>query len=96
MEGIKVPGSKQKVPAKYVHEYYYCSLCGLCTEVCPTTALEFSKEYQMAGFRREDAVIDHLALLQKRQRAAGLPVTSIPEPQPRAEGEATPGTEVQE
>jgi NADH-quinone oxidoreductase subunit I len=76
--GTKLPGAKQKVPYTYVHEYYYCSLCGLCLESCPTTALEFSQEYRLAGFRREDAVIDHLALLRGRQQAAGLPLTPIP------------------
>ena len=78
VEGAKFPGEKQKRATKYIHEHYYCSLCGLCVEVCPTTALEFSKEYRLVGFSREDAVIDHLILLQQRQKAAGLPVTPIP------------------
>jgi NADH-quinone oxidoreductase subunit I len=78
VEGAKFPGEKQKRGTKYIHEHYYCSFCGLCTEVCPTTALEYSKEYRMVGLRREDAVIDHLILLQERQKAAGLPVTPIP------------------
>ncbi len=76
--GTKLPGAKQKVPYTYVHEHYYCSLCGLCVEVCPTTALEYSREYRLAVFHREEAVIDHLTLLQERQRAAGLPPTPIP------------------
>jgi len=76
--GTKLAGAKQKVPYTYVHEYYYCSLCGLCLEACPTTALEYSQEYRLVGFRREDAVIDHLALLRERQQAAGLPLTPIP------------------
>lgn len=78
VEGTKFPGEKQKRATKYLHEHYYCSFCGLCTEVCPTSALEYSKEYLLAGYRQQDFVLDHLALLQKRQRAAGLPVTAIP------------------
>jgi NADH-quinone oxidoreductase subunit I len=78
VEGAKFPGEKQKRATKYVHEHYYCSLCGLCTEVCPTSALEYSAEYRLAGYRREDAVIDHLILLQQRQKSAGLSVTPIP------------------
>jgi formate hydrogenlyase subunit 6/NADH:ubiquinone oxidoreductase subunit I len=78
VEGAKFPGEKQKRATKYIHEHQYCSLCGLCTEVCPTSALEYSKEYRLVGFRREDAVLDHLVLLQKRQKAAGLSLTAIP------------------
>jgi NADH-quinone oxidoreductase chain I len=76
--GTKFPGEKQKRATRYVHEHQYCSLCGLCVEVCPTTALEFSAVYRMAGFSREDFVLDHLILLQARQQAAGLPLTEVP------------------
>jgi NADH-quinone oxidoreductase subunit I len=78
VDGAKFPGEKQKRATKYIHEHQYCSLCGLCTEVCPTSALEYSKEYRLVGFRREDSVLDHLILLQKRQKAVGLPPTPIP------------------
>jgi formate hydrogenlyase subunit 6/NADH:ubiquinone oxidoreductase subunit I len=78
VEGTKFPGEKQKRATKYVHEHQYCSLCGLCVEVCPTTALEFSPVYRLVGFSREDCVLDHLILLQARQQAAGLPVTKVP------------------
>ena len=78
VEGTKFPGEKQKRATKYLHEHYYCSFCGLCAEVCPTTALEYSKEYRLAGFHREDFVFDHLVLLQKRQQAEGLPMTPVP------------------
>jgi NADH-quinone oxidoreductase chain I len=79
LEGVKLPGAKKKVPTRYSHEYYFCSLCGLCIEICPTSALEFSQDYRIAGYRREDSAIDHLSLLQQRQKAVGLPVTPIPE-----------------
>ena len=78
VEGTKFPGEKQKRATKYLHEHYYCSLCGLCTEVCPTSALEYSTEYRLAGFHREDFIINHLVLLQKRQQVQGLPVTPVP------------------
>ncbi|MGB8990613.1 MAG: NADH-quinone oxidoreductase subunit I [Desulfobaccales bacterium] len=76
--GTKFPGEKQKRATKYVHEHQYCSLCGLCVEVCPTTALEFSAVYRLAGYRREDCVLNHLILLQQRQKARNLPVTPVP------------------
>ncbi len=78
VEGTKFPGEKQKRATKYIHEHQYCSLCGLCVEVCPTTALEFSQVYRLAVYSREDCVIDHLILLQKRQKAAGLAATPVP------------------
>jgi NADH-quinone oxidoreductase subunit I len=78
VEGTKFPGEKQKRATKYLHEHQYCSLCGLCVEVCPTTALEFSAVYRLAGYRREDFVINHLILLQQRQKAQNLPVTPVP------------------
>jgi NADH-quinone oxidoreductase subunit I len=78
VEGTKFPGEKQKRATRYVHAHQYCSLCGLCVEVCPTTALEFSPVYRLVGFSREDFVLDHLILLQARQQAAGLPVTKVP------------------
>jgi len=78
VEGTKFPGEKQKRATKYVHQHYYCSFCGLCVEVCPTTALEYSKEYRLAGYHAEDAVFDHLLLLQKRQQAVGLAATPVP------------------
>ena len=93
VEGAKFPGEKQKRATKYIHEHQYCSLCGLCTEVCPTSALEYSKEYRLVGFRREDAVLDHLILLQKRQKAAGLPPTPIPTAEEIAEAAAAEAKE---
>jgi NADH-quinone oxidoreductase chain I len=78
VEGTKFPGEKQKRATKYIHEHQYCSLCGLCVEVCPTTALEFSQVYRLAGYSREDCVIDHLIVLQKRQRLAGFVTTPVP------------------
>ncbi len=77
VEGVKLPGAKQKVGYHYVHEHQYCSLCGLCVEVCPTTALEYSQSYRLVGFHREDCVIDHMVLLQERQKILGLPPTPI-------------------
>jgi formate hydrogenlyase subunit 6/NADH:ubiquinone oxidoreductase subunit I len=78
VEGTKFPGEKQKRATKYIHEHQYCSLCGLCVEVCPTAALEFSQVYRLVGFHREDCIIDHLPLLQAHQKAAGVAVTPVP------------------
>jgi NADH-quinone oxidoreductase subunit I len=93
LEGVKVD-AKKKLPSKHIIEYQYCSLCGLCLESCPTKALKWSEAYQMAGFSREDSVIDLLARLQAQQKKAGLPVTPIPEPKPAEEAAPEPAAEV--
>jgi formate hydrogenlyase subunit 6/NADH:ubiquinone oxidoreductase subunit I len=87
VKGVKLD-AKKKVPWQYIIEYQYCSLCGLCLEVCPTTALEWSDEYRLANFNRQDSVIDILVRLQHQQRMAGVAVTPIPEPPAETEGEA--------
>ena len=83
VEGVKV--KKKKLPTKHVIDYSYCSLCGLCLEVCPTKALRFSNQYRLAGYSREDSVIDLLARLDVERAALGLPPLPIPEPVPEAE-----------
>jgi len=94
VEGVKID-AKKKAPRKYIIEYQYCSLCGLCLESCPTKALKWSEEYRLAGYSRQDCVVDLLARLQAQQQRAGLPITPIPEPKPE-EGEAKPEGEVKE
>jgi len=93
VKGVKVD-AKKKVPWQYIIEYQYCSLCGLCLEVCPTSALEWSDEYRLANFSRQDNVFDLLVRLQKQQRLAGVAVTPIPEPPAETEAEANSAAEV--
>ena len=94
VKGFKV--EKKKLPWQYIIEYQYCSLCGLCLEVCPTAALEWSDEYRLAGFTREDSVIDVLTRFQRQQQMAGVAITPIPEPAAETEGEAEAEGEVKE
>jgi NADH-quinone oxidoreductase chain I len=95
VKGVKLD-AKKKVPWQYIIEYQYCSLCGLCIEVCPTKTLEWSDEYRLANLSRQDNVIDLLTRLQHQQRMAGVAVTPIPEPPAETEGEAKPEEEVKE
>lgn len=66
VEGGKVEGSKQKVLSRYTLDFTTCSLCGLCVETCPTDALEFSKEYNLAGYKREEYIFDLLKRLEDK------------------------------
>jgi NADH-quinone oxidoreductase subunit I len=65
VNGEKREGVKVKVLTEYTLDFTKCSLCGLCVEVCPTAALDFSKDYNLAGVRKEAYIFD----LKKRLEA---------------------------
>jgi NADH-quinone oxidoreductase subunit I len=60
-------GVKGKVLTAYHLDYTKCSLCGICVEVCPTNALCYSREYEFAGFRREEYHYNLLERMEERQ-----------------------------
>ena len=81
--GEKPEGAKKKVLTAYHLDFTKCSLCGNCVEVCPTDALEYSHEYQLAGYSRHDFHFDLLTRLRDRVKAEGI----TPKPkEPTAEG----------
>ena len=49
VNGIKKEGEKKKSVSEFRLDFTRCSLCGSCVEVCPTDALEFSKQYNLAS-----------------------------------------------
>ena len=53
VEGVKREGEKRKSVTEFKLNFTTCSLCGCCIEVCPTDAIQFSKEYNLAGTRKE-------------------------------------------
>ncbi|MGC8493645.1 MAG: NuoI/complex I 23 kDa subunit family protein [Syntrophobacteraceae bacterium] len=68
---IRVQGEKQKEKGpktltSYVIDFSKCSLCGLCVEICPTSTLKYSKEYELVGDTRDDCQIDLMARLEKQ------------------------------
>ncbi len=60
IEGAKLEGQKRKRATEFKVDYSLCSVCGLCLDVCPTTTLEYSKLYDVAGYRRDEFVYDLL------------------------------------
>lgn len=60
IEGEKVDGLKKKRATKFDMDFALCSLCGLCLDVCPTTTLEYSRDYDVAGYTRDGFVHDLL------------------------------------
>jgi NADH-quinone oxidoreductase chain I len=53
-------GVKGKFLTAYQLDFTKCSLCGACVEVCPTTALCYSQEYELAGFSADEYHYDLL------------------------------------
>lgn len=68
LKGVKPEGSKKKVLTSYTLDFTRCSLCGSCVEACKFSALEFSKEYNLASRRKEDFHFDLLKRLEDRNR----------------------------
>jgi len=60
----KREGVKGLVLLGYRLDFTKCSLCGICVEVCPTAALAFSDEYELAGFTSDEFRYDLLGILE--------------------------------
>jgi NADH-quinone oxidoreductase chain I len=59
IEGARPEGSKVLRPTRYDWKLNRCTFCGLCTEVCPTDAIRFSREFRMSLIGK-DHLLFHL------------------------------------
>ena len=66
VEGEKREGVKGKVLTLFTLDFTKCSLCGLCVESCRPKAIDFSDEYELAGFSREDFYYDLFQRVKER------------------------------
>ncbi len=64
LAGKKMEGDKKKTLTKYVLDFTKCSLCGSCVESCNFNALQFSKEYNLVSFSKDDFIIDLIKRLE--------------------------------
>ena len=64
--GEKLEGMKQKTLTGYMLNFTTCSLCGLCVESCPTNALDFSKDFNLAGTTSEVYIYDLVKRLEEK------------------------------
>jgi NADH-quinone oxidoreductase subunit I len=71
VEGIKPEGGKRKTVTYYRLDFTRCSLCGSCVEACRDQAIRFSREYNLAGCKKEDFIMDLFKRLEEQSRAAG-------------------------
>jgi NADH-quinone oxidoreductase chain I len=70
VEGEKKEGEKRRTATEYILDFTTCSQCGICVEVCPFDALDFSHEYNLAGYTRQDCIFDLVKELEKRKKAS--------------------------
>lgn len=59
IEGKKEEGAKVMRPVRFDWKLDRCSFCGLCVEVCPTSAIRFSREFRLTGTSK-DGLLFHL------------------------------------
>ena len=62
----KPEGAKKKVLTGYILDFTKCSLCGQCVESCKFGAITFSKEYNLAGPRKEAFIFDLKKRLEEK------------------------------
>jgi len=66
VEGEKKEGEKRKTLTVFALDFTKCSLCGSCVETCPKGALDYSQDYNIAGFTREEFHYDLIERLARR------------------------------
>ena len=66
VQGEKQEGVKGKVLTLFTLDFTKCSLCGLCVESCKPHAIDFSNEYELAGFTRDEFFFDLLKRVKER------------------------------
>jgi NADH-quinone oxidoreductase subunit I len=87
VDGAKLDGAKKKSVTKYILDFTKCSLCGSCVEACRDGAIRFSRDYNLAGTRKEDFVMD----LFKRLEDEAKRLPQAPDaPPPAAEPVSAP------
>ncbi len=62
----KREGVKGLTLLSYRLDFTKCSLCGICVEVCPTSALAFSPEYELAAFDADEFRYDLLRYMEEK------------------------------
>ena len=62
----KPEGAKKKVLTGYILDFTKCSLCGQCVESCKFNAITFSKDYNLAGPRKEAYIFDLKKRLEEK------------------------------
>ena len=82
VDGAKLDGAKKKSVTVYKLDFTKCSLCGACVEACRDAAIRYSRDYNLAGLRKEEFIMDLFAKLEAEAPAAGVPLAAPARAQP--------------
>ena len=89
---VDLPNGKKKMKLdKYIYDLGSCTFCSLCVQSCPTSAIEFSNDFEQAVFRRESLVKQLNYLPEKDDEPA--PAPAKPAEAPAKAAEPTEATE---
>jgi len=80
VEGAKLEGAKKRSVSKYILDFTKCSLCGSCVEACNDGAIQFSREYNLAGWKKEDYIMDLFKRLEDQAKNSGGEAPAPAEP----------------
>jgi len=68
VKGEKKEGEKRKSLTVFTLDFTKCSLCGSCVEACSKGGLDYSQDYNIAGFTREEFHYDLIERLERRHQ----------------------------
>lgn len=70
---VDLPNGKKKMKLdKYIYDLGSCTFCDLCVLTCPTSAIEFSNDFEQSVFQR-DVLVKQLNYLPEKEKPAPVP-----------------------
>src|SRR5512135_3627388 len=84
VDGAKLDGAKKRSVTSYTLDFTKCSLCGSCVEACRDGAIRFSRDYNLAGWNKDEFVMDLFKRLEDEAKALGIEPAPAPVPAPVA------------
>ncbi len=91
VDGTKFEGDRRKSVTDYTLDFTKCSLCGSCVEVCREGAIQFSRDYNLAGLTKEEFVMN-LVQRYQRQNAGAKAAGQDVRPEAGSKGQPAPAS----